>query len=514
MPRKRELTWQAGSNGRGGRWRKKYKGQSFYFPGGNGKTDQAAYDRAVELWKQKKEEIDAEVVKPHEADYRTAIIEWNAVLNWSTQHGDSAHAELARRKVKELQSRLVSNTPNPLGHGDRLHDQFEVSPDMLAGIAGTALGEGQATGDPTVARGAIVTPDPTIADEFAMTRQKVNGRVWQDRVESQLTLQRESQAETVEGNFQRFKAQKQAEAAVGEISAGRYANLMLHVEALVEFVGGVNPVGVLNERTMRDYRSDLLNRVGTKEIGSTYAKDHLDSAKQFVRWLWRERTLDDLPRIFDDQKFNISASSKEIKTFETDEIKQLLTAATGPMRLHILLTLNAALTQKDLSDLRPDEVQWKKGTIRRKRSKTGENANVPEVTYTLWPETLQLLRLHRSDHPEQLLLNERGGPLKVERLRPDGKLYKVDNVQRNFGRLCRKLKITGRSFTSLKKTSATLLRGQKKYHGVVDYFLGHAPRKMSDKHYAGGPDALLAKALKWLAKELQISKCLADASHE
>ena len=80
MPRKRELTWQAGSNGRGGRWRKKYKGQSFYFPGGNGKTDQAAYDRAVELWKQKKEEIDAEVAKPHEADYRTAIIEWNAVL--------------------------------------------------------------------------------------------------------------------------------------------------------------------------------------------------------------------------------------------------------------------------------------------------------------------------------------------------------------------------------------------------------------------------------------------------
>jgi len=33
---------------------------------------------------------------------------------------------------------------------------------------------------------------------------------------------------------------------------------------------------------------------------------------------------------------------------------------------------------------------------------------------------------------------------------------------------------------------------------------------MSDKHYSGGPDALLAEALQWLGGELQIDKCLAD----
>ena len=36
MARTFKLTWQAGTAGRGGRWRKKYKGQAYYFDGGRG----------------------------------------------------------------------------------------------------------------------------------------------------------------------------------------------------------------------------------------------------------------------------------------------------------------------------------------------------------------------------------------------------------------------------------------------------------------------------------------------
>ena len=38
MPRNFKLTWQPGRDGRTGRWRKKYKGMRYYFPGGAGST--------------------------------------------------------------------------------------------------------------------------------------------------------------------------------------------------------------------------------------------------------------------------------------------------------------------------------------------------------------------------------------------------------------------------------------------------------------------------------------------
>ena len=47
MPRKLKLTWQPGSGNRPGRWKKKYKGQSYYFPTGKGKSDSDAYQAAL-----------------------------------------------------------------------------------------------------------------------------------------------------------------------------------------------------------------------------------------------------------------------------------------------------------------------------------------------------------------------------------------------------------------------------------------------------------------------------------
>tara|TARA_R110002072_G_scaffold273413_2_gene434337 strand:- start:81238 stop:82785 length:1548 start_codon:yes stop_codon:yes gene_type:complete len=513
MPRKQKLTYQKGSSGRGGRWRKKYRGATYYFPAGNGKTDRAAYEQALEQWSQKKAEIDAQVVKPHEDDYRNAIIEWNAVLNWSTQHGDQRQAKVARSKMKELQAGLCNSNPRPLAYGDRITDTFEPSPADVEAIAAAARIDEEidfSTLELPTGISSLITPRQQHADETGMTADQLLARLWQDRIDSELLLQTVPRSATVEGNYQRFKEFKVAEVAVKEISAGRYANLIRHVDALVDFVGGANPVTVFNERVLTDYRTTLQGRIGKSEISGSYAKDRLDAAKQFVRWLWRQRVLEDLPRVIDDKQFNISASHGKIMTFTKEEIRQLLGAARGRHRLHILLTLNSAFTQKDISDLKHSEVCWKKGTISRKRSKTSDGDNVPEVTYTLWPETLQLLKEFRSSDPERLLVNENGSPLKVESLRPDGKLYKVDNIQRNFARLCRRLKISGRSFTCLKKTSATLLRGEENYSGLESYFLGHAPRSMGDKHYSGGPDALLAKALKWLRRELQIDKCLTD----
>ena len=70
MPRSVKLTWQdsAEASGRTGRWRKKYKGKTYYFPGGRGKSDREAYDVAVAAWEAKKLKIDHE---PHVPTSRT-----------------------------------------------------------------------------------------------------------------------------------------------------------------------------------------------------------------------------------------------------------------------------------------------------------------------------------------------------------------------------------------------------------------------------------------------------------
>ena len=75
MPRSVRLSWQAGAEGSGrvGRWRKKYKGKTYYFPGGRGKSDRDAYDAAVDAWEAEKIKIDREAPRPHQRDHEAAI---------------------------------------------------------------------------------------------------------------------------------------------------------------------------------------------------------------------------------------------------------------------------------------------------------------------------------------------------------------------------------------------------------------------------------------------------------
>ena len=82
MPRKFKLTWQPGSSGRGGRWRKKYKGKAYYFDGGNGKYDREAYNAALDAWDALKIKVDGEAPRPHQVDYERVVEEWQQVLTW------------------------------------------------------------------------------------------------------------------------------------------------------------------------------------------------------------------------------------------------------------------------------------------------------------------------------------------------------------------------------------------------------------------------------------------------
>jgi integrase len=167
--------------------------------------------------------------------------------------------------------------------------------------------------------------------------------------------------------------------------------------------------------------------------------------------------------------------------------------------------LNTGMTQKDISDLKQDQVDWEKGTIRRKRSKTKHQDGVPEVEYALWPETFELLKEHRSSDASRVLLNKQGGSLFEQSIKANGKLKKTDNIKSAFSRVARKLNITTVTLKQFRATSATILNKHGDYHRLTQHFLGQSPRTIADRHYVVQSQELFDKAVKWLRKQYGIS---------
>lgn len=333
----------------------------------------------------------------------------------------------------------------------------------------------------------------------------IQKEIWLDRLEIQ-KQKAASKDESLRAYVERYLKDKERQAAAGEVSVGRHYALKLHLTHFQDWLGKDTAVGEIDGAALARYRSDLLDKVVSKAWGSTTAAHYMSTVKSFVRWLWHIEAIPSLPRILDGKSasLKISKSLPNVIIFTMDEIRSLLAEATDRTKLYILLMLNCGMTQKDISDLRMSEVDWNEGRINRRRSKTAKCRNVPIVNYILWPETLRLLIQERAaNSKDRVLLNSHGTPILWDEINKDGQYKKNDNVKNAFERLRKKLKIE-KPLKSLKKTSATLLRDNERFHGLEGLFLGQAPQAMSDKHYTHVPQNLLDRAIQWLGQELGI----------
>lgn len=541
MPRKHKLTWQPGTNGRKGRWRKRYRGQVYYFSGGRGKSDREAYEAALRTWERQKTEIDAQSPKPHQQQYEQAIAQWESVLAWSRTHHEDGMAEEALTKIESLTKALSAATPEPVDKADTFAGRFDHelrypgwnkiladfeqtafsepqhsngfhdipgSDDYLAaikklrnGIADSSTNGGIRT-EIVPAETGLNTPAP-----LAMERE-----IWRDR----LDVMRRSASlveNTLKAHIAKFLEDKRANMAAGLLTAGRVEKLRSQLEQFQLWAGSDLPLTEIVSQTLIDYRVHLLQLVEAEKWSRTTANERMGTVRTFVHWLWQVEAISTLPRVLDGKTktLEIGNSCSPIVVFTTEEIERLLKNATTRTALYILLMLNTGMTQKDISDLDFSEVDWDAGRILRKRSKTRHHEGVPQVDYLLWPETLRLLRQERCSRSSGcVLLNEGGRPLWSEEILDDGKYRKNDNVRNAFGRLARKLEIA-KPLKSLKKTSATKIRGHQSYRGLEDLFLGHAPQKISDQHYAQSPTSMLDKAISWLREEYGIEKIVSGS---
>jgi integrase len=460
-----------------------------------GKSDREAKRKAEAAWKRIKvqAEHEAEQAKPHRAEYEKVIAEWTSVLTWAMDHGDETTAAVARDKLVDLEQRLSERVPLPLGWADR----FFAGPAPLDDVNKRMQPAYHEAGLVPVR----VVEGPVPAELTA----------WKDRLEAQSRrLDQVGCDDTFASNVERFLQEKRNEVAAGQLSAARADSLRTYLDIVMEYTGRTTSVASIDQGTLPAFRNHLLQRLAAKEISDYYARDVFSAFRLFVRWLANNTNkLEHLPKNIDDKKLSISVAVRKVKTLPPDQLQIVLKAANARTRLYLLLGLNCGMTQQDISDLHPSEVDWSQGVITRKRSKTSDCENVPVVSYRLWSPTFQLLRQERSPDEDRVLLTRDGKPLKTESIDERNKFKKTDAVRLTLRRLVAK---TGVRFTMkmLKKTAASLLRNHREYRGLESLFLDHAPVSVSDRHYAGVPQDLLDEAIEWLGSELGVSSVSDD----
>ncbi len=484
MARHSKLNWESAR----GKWKVEYRGKKYRFDGGLGKSDREAKRHAESEWKQLKAEIDHEAIrnKPHRLEYEAVIAEWNSVLTWSVDHGDDVTAALARDKLQDLEKRLGNRIPPPLCWADR----------FFAGPAPVEMDE------QLKAEYEKQGLEPVRMVEGPVTFEQT---LWKDRLEAQHRRTAETGVdETFTSNVEKFLSEKRTEVSAGQLTAARADTLRVHLDIVMQFTGQTTSVCKVDAATLSGFRNHLLQQIAADKFSSSYAHDILSSFKSFLRWLANNTDkLEHLPKNIDDKRMRIAKKKGQTKVLKIPQIQAILKQATKRTKLYVLLGLNCAMTQQDMSDLHPDEVDWTAGVITRKRSKTNKYDSVPTVSYPLWEPTFELLKKEKSSHKERVLLTNTGKALKTEFLDPSNKIQKTDAVRSSIRRLAKNAEI---DFTlkMLKKTSASLIRNNREFQGLESLFLDHAPVSMADRHYTTVPQELLNEAVLWLGDELGV----------
>jgi integrase len=395
----------------------------------------------LKAWKAKKAEVDAEEAnrpKPHQQEYERAIEEWSLVLQWSLDHNDEPNVCIARDKLKELRARLARKEPPPVTDDDRLWSRFRWPDERLQGItASLALPPTTDLDSP-----ATVVPGPKATTWLDGTPGRIKEEVWRDRIESQCSQASEPE-QSIAANVKAFLAVKEGQVRAGELTAGRYTPIKLHLHDFQDWLGPTSDVSVISGKVLSAYHADLVQKIvhdetpgetafqgKRRKLSADYARDRISAVKTFVRWLYETDVIQDLPKILTNKRaLTISKRVSTPETFTIDEVKTLLADATPRTKLYLLLMLNCGMYQGDISDLTQQQVDWTAGRISRKRSKTRKHRGAPTVNYLLWKETFQLLCQERSTDGDRVLLNDNGGPLKIDKLcEGDDSQKKIDNV--------------------------------------------------------------------------------------
>jgi hypothetical protein len=295
-----------------------------------------------------------------------------------------------------------------------------------------------------------------------------------------------------------FKAAKGKEADAGLISPGRIQNIRNFLARAAVQLGSSTRLAHLDRSRLEAFVLHFRSRPprilpdGKKgdPISSVYAKSIIDTTATLLRWSAKHlgwKTPADLDAIFEVPEFkplteqerkarHLTRKGEVLDVFSVIELRKLYQAADQQVRAWMLLGLNCAFTQVDLSDLRVYEVEQgaKEWRIERAREKTNVDGS-----WVLWPETVAAMRAVQAPENE----HERWflSPTKKLLVQRD---KRSDYVARQFSDLVHTLGMKCPTFKSFRKTSATVMLKLSGSRAFQDAQTAHSEGYKMAQHYA------------------------------
>jgi len=304
----------------------------------------------------------------------------------------------------------------------------------------------------------------------------------------------------------------------GGISKGRAIGMKGWLKPFKVFMETEFParsVDGIDEEVLTRYRRMQRDARETQDLSPHTVFQRFAILKNFLRYCWSNRLIDELPRNLNDLKAGIP-SNGDIQFFDWrkskgDEVKNILRACRNHdefLYLCVLLGLNCGFTLKDIHDLKTCEFRWRTNSwkkIERDRSKSGQFGK-----FMLWRETERLLMKFKRtsadyNSMDPLLSMPDGSPIMRT---TDGqynsplayqfKKIVIETFPRDDGTS------DERSFKTLRKTGATFCA--KREFGTEVLYLAHKPKTMAARFYADTPFNSLDRMLCYMEVDFGLAE--------
>lgn len=427
------MTWEPAKS----RWRKMYKGRIYTVscdalgcPGNKAHS----YQAANAWWAAKRAEIDNQTPAAKRS-YEVETLEKRR--DWARSHGQAEQAAGYTSFIKDLSDGVM----------DDLH--------------------------PSIVRDMVFPSDQSNA-------------VWQDRLSRDQVKVPEERL--MGKQIKSYLELQTARAKTEQISVPEYDQIRICLNSFETWVGKEAMIDSVSPDRWEAWYVQLLN----SDISIEYKKKQFRHARNLLMWM-AEKGLIQPPLNLHARRYRFTGGHKKVPTIPVDEVKKILARARGVLRLHLLLLLNCGMTQQDVSDLHPGEVDWEAGRITRRRSKTEKMEQTPIVCYKLWNETSRLLAEFGHRDGDHVLLTHSTRPWVRDEI-VNGKRKRSDSIKSLYVHLK-----AGQNLKLYRKTGATILN--KQYPDCVELYLGHAPRTVTQRSYVDPDTQRFDEAIKWLGQQ-------------
>lgn len=271
------------------------------------------------------------------------------------------------------------------------------------------------------------------------------------------------------GNF--FLDAKELDVRSGAITQRTYDEYRDAYQLAIQKFGANKPVSMLDPNLFRQLRTDL-----AEKWGETTTWNAVRRIRMVFKWGYDEKHLATPMRFGKGFSRTSKRETKRVevetaeKMFEAAELHMLIQTAKPTLRAWILLGINCAFGQSDISELTVDRINLETGWVNFPRPKTGTARKCP-----LWPETVYAIKgIKRYTSPTESLANR----LFVTKYGAELVRYQngawVDGVGQVFNKhlVAQGVKRAGIGFYSLRRTLRTV-GDEVKDQRAINLIMGH-----------------------------------------